>query len=134
MANFPKFLIIDDDEDDREIFQIALEETKTNSICYTAVNALVALEMLKNNAVQPDFIFLDFNMPKMSGKECLLQLKSDEKTKHISVVMFSTSSDPSDIEETMQLGALDFFSKPSQVKELTSYLSKHILNFENKTN
>ena len=134
MAHFPKFLIIDDDEDDREIFQIALQETNTNSICYTAINALVALEMLNNNIVEPDFIFLDVNMPKMSGKDCLLQLKSNEKTRHISVVMLSTSSDPNDIKDAKELGAIDFFCKPSQVNELTSYLSKHISTFENKTN
>ncbi|ABG58493.1 response regulator [Cytophaga hutchinsonii] len=123
------FLLIDDDEDDREFFQFALEDINRN-IGYTGVESgYDALHLLKNGP-QPDYIFLDLNMPGMSGRECLMELKKDRVFSHIPVIIFSTSSDPYDREETKKLGAIDFITKPTKtselVKSLNTFLSNHL--------
>lgn len=122
------FLLIDDDEDDRELFQLALEDLDHKTHFYEAASGRKALKMLENSHAVPDFIFLDLNMPEMNGKECLTILKQDHKYAGIPVIIFSTSSDPTDIKITKELGALDFITKPSKMSELTELLNKFILN------
>jgi CheY-like chemotaxis protein len=123
-----QILLIDDDEDDRDFFQFALESINKN-IGYTGVESgTQAFQYLENNPL-PDCIFLDLNMPGMSGRECLAKLKSRTEYNHIPVIIFSTSSDPHDKRETIEMGAIDFITKPSKtsdlVKELNHFISHH---------
>ena len=68
--------IVDDDEDDREIFAIALQDADKSYKCLTAINGKEALEKLKSDeTLIPDFIFLDLNMPFMSGIQFLVEIK-----------------------------------------------------------
>lgn len=120
------FLLIDDDEDDRELFQIAIDELEQPINFYGVDSCCKALEQLEQKHVQPDFIFLDLNMPQMSGKECLRKLKESAELLHIPVTIFSTSSDPRDKEETSNLGAFDFITKPSKTSELVKILNEFI--------
>lgn len=120
------FFLVDDDEDDRELFQLALEEADTDIRLNTAENGHAALNMLEQGVVKPDYIFLDLNMPLMGGKECLEALKSNPLLASIPVVIFSTSSDPKDREMTRQLGAIDFMTKPNRISELTTLLNRFI--------
>ena len=122
-------LLIDDDEDDRDFFQFALEDINKN-IAYSGVESGYEGLDLLNKGLLPDYIFLDLNMPAMSGRECLIELKKNPSLSHIPVVIFSTSSDPHDKQETQQLGAIDFITKPSKtsdlVKALNDFISKHV--------
>ncbi len=127
MSKEIQILLIDDDEDDRDFFQFALETINKN-IRYVGVESgYDALNLLQNNSL-PDYIFLDLNMPGMSGRECLSELKNTPNLSHIPVIIFSTSSDPHDKEETKQLGAVDFITKPSKTSELTQALNNFIQN------
>lgn len=128
LERYISFLLIDDDEDDRELFQISLDDVEQKTDLTCAENGSEALEMLKNGTVIPDYIFLDLNMPQMSGRECLRALKEDIDLSHIPVIIFSTSSDPRDIQETKELGAIAFITKPPRTSELTQILNKFILN------
>lgn len=122
-------LLIDDDEDDRELFKLALEDVEHSPLIYkTAKSGIEALEVLKNENVNPDFIFLDLNMPQMDGRECLRELKANVKTKTIPVVIFSTSSQLHDIEQSRSLGAIEFITKPSKVSELTNSLNLFLIS------
>jgi CheY-like chemotaxis protein len=120
------FFLIDDDEDDRELFQIALEDSDFEISYTSASNGQEALNILLGNEALPDFIFLDLNMPQMDGRECLKELKKHPVLAGIPVIIFSTSSDPRDIVETKQLGAFDFITKPSKISDLTKILQKFI--------
>lgn len=121
-------MLIDDDEDDRDLFQMAVDELDT-PVHYTGVeNCCDALVMLENKTVEPDYIFLDLNMPQMSGRECLGKLKKNLLLSQIPVIIFSTSSDPRDIKETRELGAIDFITKPPRTSELTMFLKNFISN------
>jgi CheY-like chemotaxis protein len=124
MTHPRSFLLVDDDIDDIIIFQETLKKIDDNIHFSYANNGKAALDHLaKNTAHLPSLIFLDINMPRMDGKECLKIIKHDEKFKHIPVLMYTTSSQSSDIEETMMLGAMCFITKPWGVNELKKLLS-----------
>lgn len=122
------FLLIDDDEDDRELFQIALEEVENEVRYFGAASGIEALKMLQSIETPPDYIFLDLNMPHMSGRECLKELKKDPELATIPVIIFSTSNDPRDIEETKLLGAIEFITKPEKTSKLTRVLNDFIVS------
>ena len=114
-------MIVDDDSDDRDFFCDAVTELDSPAECLTAINGEDALKILRNEVKHlPAFIFLDLNMPKMDGRMCLAELKKDEQLKNIPVIIFSTSSNPKDIEEMNNLGAAYFLTKPSDFKKLQS--------------
>src|SRR5690349_15722264 len=108
-------LLIDDDEDDREIFALVLRELSKTHVCIMASNAKEGLRILGDDGLMPDFIFLDLNMPAMSGKECLKEIRKSQHLNSIPVVIYSTSTSQSDIEETKQLGADRFISKTHNI-------------------
>jgi CheY-like chemotaxis protein len=120
------FFLVDDDEDDQELFQIALEDANPEIRLVTAGNGSEALKMLERGEVVPDYIFLDLNMPLMDGKECLSQLKANPELSGIPVVIFSTSSDQRDKADTQRLGAIDFITKPPSISMLTTLLKDFI--------
>jgi CheY-like chemotaxis protein len=115
-------LLIDDDIDDQEIFALALSKINFPFDCIFANNGLEALKSLDQKTILPDYIFLDLNMPRMNGKECLAELKKNERLRHIPVVIYSTSSSLLDINDTRELGAKDFIIKPFSLTELTEKL------------
>lgn len=122
------FLLIDDDEDDREIFELALENLSDKPNFHSASSCCTALTLLEEGTVKPDFIFLDLNMPQMSGRECLTALKNNIQLSGIPVIIFSTSSDLRDKQETKEMGAIDFITKPAKTSELTRILNEFIIN------
>src|SRR4030095_16900984 len=97
----PKILlIVDDDSDDIQLFCEAVAEINETFHCFSAGNGEEALQLLKSAIVKPDFIFLDLNMPRMNGKQLLVQLKKDPKFAKIPVVIYSTSKIKTDIEDS----------------------------------
>jgi CheY-like chemotaxis protein len=116
-------LLVDDDEDDRDLFGMALQDVDESIEYIYAVNCVEALKMLKaGNAKIPDFIFLDLNMPFMNGKECLEELKKVAHLKDIPVIIYTTSSYAQDLEDTRQKGAAHFLSKTSNLDDLVKIL------------
>lgn len=119
---FSNILLIDDDDDDQEIFQSAVQQIST-SVQYKYLNsAREALQKLSSREVSPEVIFLDLNMPLMSGQEFLVQIKQKELLSDIPIIIFSTSSDPTTKELTKALGAYDFITKPSDFDQLVDLL------------
>jgi CheY-like chemotaxis protein len=127
-------LLIDDDLDDHELFNEAISEINPGYIRKMAMNGEEALNLLRTEDNLPDLIFLDLNMPRLNGKNCLAEIKKDDRLKNIPVIIFSTSSSPKDIEETRQLGAVGFFTKPSNFLELRENLQGHIEGVLGKQN
>ncbi len=117
-------LLIDNDEDDQEIFILALQEIDTGIVCKTLTSGRTALDVLapERNYI-PTHIFIDMNMPLMDGRECLQAIKKMEHLAHVPVYMYSTAANPSTIAEVMALGATDFIVKPASFKTLTERLS-----------
>lgn len=121
---YTNVLLIDDDPDDQEIFLSAVEIVSCTILCTTISSAVVALQKLERKDLKPDCIFLDLNMPVMSGQEFLVEIKKREKLKDIPVIIFSTTSHTHTIEATKQLGAHDFITKPDKYDELINLLTK----------
>lgn len=122
--------LVDDDADDVEIFSIAAAEIKRPIKCVTAVDGVDALHKLtRDEKFIPDFIFLDLNMPRMNGKQTLVEIKKIPRLAEIPVIIYSTSARPLDIEETLQLGAFHFLTKPSSITKLTKELSA-LINYQ----
>lgn len=115
--------LIDDDVDDQEIFVMALDQLNIQFNCIVANNGNEALQKLKREPVLPDYIFLDLNMPRMNGKECLKELKKNERLQNIPVIIYTTSSSKADMEDTLKLGAAGFITKPFSLKDLTDTLT-----------
>ena len=112
-------MIIDDDADDREIFCEALQEVDGSVQCISCSSGAEGLEILNRpDQALPDFIFLDLNMPRMNGKQCLQELKQTDKLKDLPVFIYSTSKIADDVKTTQQHGAVYFITKPCSIKEL----------------
>jgi CheY-like chemotaxis protein len=118
-----RFLIIDDDEDDNELFTEALAAVESGIICYSAEDGQEAIDKLDAKVIgQPDIIFMDINMPVMNGWQCLTKLKSVSDYNGIPVIIYSTSSDKRDKELAKDMGAICFFTKFSDFKKLIKVL------------
>jgi CheY-like chemotaxis protein len=117
--------LIDDDLDDQELFIMALQEVNRDMACVIANDGIEALQKLKTDAsFVPDYIFLDVNMPKMNGLQCLAEIKKLSHLQDVDVIMFSTSSDKNIVEKSKELGATDFQVKPAGLGLLIQKLAK----------
>jgi CheY-like chemotaxis protein len=76
------------------------------------------------SAPEPQILFLDLNMPIKSGKECLDEIRSDDKLLHLPVAIYSTSASRRDIDETYDKGADVYITKPCDYKELKKIILK----------
>ena len=75
-------------------------------------------------SVLPNILFLDLNMPKKNGIECLHEIKSDDRFKDIAIAIYSTSSSEEDIEETFVCGANIYIKKPSDFNTLKKIINE----------
>jgi CheY-like chemotaxis protein len=121
-----KCFLIDDDLDDQEIFAMAVNEFNDAISCYFADDGVKAIKKLINDDFLPDCIFIDINMPRMNGIECLEQIKRISRLRSVPVCMFSTSADPSLVTKSKELGAIDFIVKPASVSVLSDLLGDFI--------
>jgi DNA-binding NtrC family response regulator len=119
---YSKVLLIDDDEDDQELFQLAIKEISASIECITSDNAQGALAQLENRELIADLIFLDLNMPIMTGQQFLSEMHKQEALSRIPVIILSTSSNMDTINEAKSLGAKSFIIKPSNFRELKNIL------------
>jgi CheY-like chemotaxis protein len=118
------FLLVDDDADERMLFCMALKEIVGEISCITASDGKQALDMLLAATEQPNIIFMDINMPTMSGFECMTKLKAIPQLKDIPVVIYSTSNNPRDMKVAFDLGAAHYCIKGDDLTEM-----KHMLAF-----
>jgi CheY-like chemotaxis protein len=121
---YSKVLLIDDDEDDQELFLQAMKEVAASVECTTLDNARTALTQLENRTLVADVIFLDLNMPTMTGQQFLSELGKKETLNRIPVIILSTSSNSETINQAKALGAQSFITKPSDFKELKNILHR----------
>ncbi len=136
MQNEPiHVLLADDDEDDRLFFKEAFEEIKIQTIVNTVIDGVELIKyLLMPNVILPHVLFLDLNMPRKSGLECLREIKSDNRLKDIAVAIYSTSASDEDIEETFVKGANVYIKKPSDFSTLKKILIEVItINWQYQT-
>lgn len=123
-------LLVEDDEDDREIFFSIVEDNYPGISLSTAENGQKALESLHRSSSLPDIIFLDLNMPLMNGRQFMEAIKADQLLGHLPVIILSTSSDNRTIADMKALGASKFITKPDKY----SAWEKMLTDFFKETN
>ncbi|MBV9960808.1 MAG: response regulator [Parafilimonas sp.] len=119
MALTKKILMIDDDPEDRMLMQDMFAELGAPEVAHyeeSGETALSYLDTLSNNEL-PSVIVLDLNMPKLNGTQVLRLLKENEKFKDITVIIYSTSVNHIEKEQTLKLGAHSYVIKPSSYEE-----------------
>ena len=121
-------LLADDDEDDRLFFKDAFEEIKIQTNVSFVHDGMQLMDHLMNTDNKlPDILFLDLNMPKKTGKECLIEIKKTDRLKDIIIAIYSTSSSEEDIEDTFIEGANIYIKKPNDFSKLKEII-KEVVN------
>ncbi len=120
-------LLADDDDDDRLFFKDAIEEVKVKTVVNMVKDGVELMDYLNNpDSRLPNLIFLDLNMPRKGGMECLKEIRSNHKLKDLSIAIYSTSGLEKDIEETFIKGANIYIKKPNDFDILKNILAKVI--------
>jgi CheY-like chemotaxis protein len=119
----PMVVLIDNDEDDQEIFILALKKLNKPMMLKSFYNGQDALEYLRTGETIPLWIFVDMNMPLMSGKECLIEIRKISSLDESDVYIYSTAASPGMPDEVFKLGGKDFLLKPVEFKKLVNLLS-----------
>lgn len=112
-----ELLLIEDNPADVRLTQEALKDSKLMVRLHHAEDGVQAMQFLRReppfaDAVQPDIILLDLNLPRKDGREVLAEIKADDRLKKIPVVVLTTSADEQDILTTYQLHANCYITKP----------------------
>lgn len=123
-------LFIDDDEEDLGFFYQAIKEIDRNIHCFLHKDSESAMQLLEQDlALCPDLIFLDLSMPKLSGKHCLSMIKCMARHKHTPVIICTTFASESDMDETWELGAACYLTKPPTVTDWKYELNEVLSSF-----
>lgn len=121
-------ILADDDESDRLLFKSAFEELKFKTIIHMVKDGKQLMEYLTlTNDPLPHLLFLDLNMPRKNGLECLMGIRSSNKLKDILIAIYSTSASESDIKETFRRGANIYIKKPDDFNVLKQTLCKAVV-------
>jgi CheY-like chemotaxis protein len=123
---YQHILLIDDDEEDQEIFMTAVKDISNNVTCTTFFDGTQALKKLEEKQTVPDVIFLDLNMPVMNGQQFIAEVKKNVELKNIPVIIFSTSSHSPTIHRTKDLGATDFITLHAKYNEPVKILTPQL--------
>jgi CheY-like chemotaxis protein len=120
-------VIIDDDSDDLEIMKEALTQVDSSLLCISFVYPDEAIRLLSKELILlPDFIFIDINIPRISGHECLRQLRSIREFDSIPIIMYSTSM-PTVVAQSLRLKGANFtFQKPFEFADYVTVLERII--------
>lgn len=112
-------LLAEDDQDDCLFFEKALKELSIDATLKIANNGEDLMQLLTNETTKiPDVIFLDINMPRKSGTECLEEIRQNERLKNIPIITISTSNDPQKITRHFKIGANIYIHKPKDFSQL----------------
>ncbi|SFU16071.1 Response regulator receiver domain-containing protein [Algoriphagus locisalis] len=117
----------DDDIDDLEFFKSIVKMITDDYAVVTHMNGDQLLYALDNPPPNPHLLFLDINMPGMSGLEVLQTLRRSERHATLPIIMFSTTKDELIIEKTRELGANYYLPKAENFKLLRKSI-EHTLN------
>lgn len=116
-------LLVDDDIDEHEIFQIALQMVSTDAVCHAFTDPVQAIQKIKEDNLQFDVIFVDLNMPKVDGFKFLEMAKRLPSIKQTPIYIFSTTSCPEIAAKVLAMGAETFVSKFSAIEPFVKFLS-----------
>ncbi len=110
--NTRSVLLVEDNPDEESLTQRGLLKAGWEKHVIVVPDGAAALETLQDMEPLPDLVLLDLKLPKFDGAEVLRQIRSGERTRHLCVVIFTSSSEPSDIARCYSLGCNSYVIKP----------------------
>lgn len=120
-------MLADDDHDDCIFFKEALEELQVQAKLKILNDGVKLMTLLsKPDIILPDALYLDLNMPRKNGFECVIEIKQMEKLKSIPVIIFSTSFDPNVVDILYEQGATYYMQKPAMFSNLKNIIAKSL--------
>lgn len=125
MDGVPLILLVDDDTNDQELARLALERAQIPHRLQVVRDGAAALDWLfrreafagREQEPSPRLILLDLKLPKVNGLEVLEQIRRDERTKLVPVVIFTSSVEEKDLAESYRRGANAYIRKPVDFHE-----------------
>ena len=116
---------VDDDPDDREMFCEAISRIDSRIQCTEIKSGEDAIEFLSKSEISPDYIFMDINMPRMNGYECVKEIYHYSNLKNTIIIMHSSTFNPRDQVDFGVLG-LKYLLKTSDLNVLAESIAKLI--------
>jgi DNA-binding response OmpR family regulator len=116
-------LLAEDDNDDFEFFKDALKDYPEIELS-RAYDGEVLMKMLKEGRIKPQIIYLDINMPRKNGMQCLKEIRSTPSLKKLPVVIMSTTRNDTIIGTFFEAGANCYICKPNVFSELKNLIQK----------
>jgi DNA-binding response OmpR family regulator len=123
-----KVYLVDDDSEEAELFQDAMSQIDIAIKVFWYNNVMDAMDALMGEKKMPEFLFLDLNLPKVSGKDMLRLLRQNEITSVLPIVIYSTSISKMDIEDITPYNVSRFLQKPEDFNSLCRELGNVVLN------
>jgi CheY-like chemotaxis protein len=123
----PLILLVEDDPNDEELTRLALQENRVSNELKVVRDGAEALEYIfgtgryagRDASALPHVVLLDLKLPKVSGLQVLQRLRSDERTRLLPIVVFTSSNEDRDLIESYQLGANAYVRKPIAFAEFS---------------
>jgi CheY-like chemotaxis protein len=123
-------LLADDDNDDCRFFEEAVEELSLPTHLTMVHDGEQLMKVLTGKrATLPHVLFLDLNLPRKNGLECLSEIKVNKKLKHLFVIIFSTSAEKNIVNLLYQNGAQYFIRKPADFSQLKKVIRQALVMF-----
>ena len=124
-----EILLVEDNEDDVVLMQEGFKRSKLLVKLHHVKNGIECMDFLLKqggykDAVTPDLILLDLNMPLMDGREVLEKISQNEELRHLPVVILTTSSDEKDVLEMYKLRCSSYIVKPVDFNQFQRIVSE----------
>jgi CheY-like chemotaxis protein len=112
-----EILLVEDNPGDVNLTRIALADREVNVNLSVVTDGVEAMDFLHRQgeyqqAIHPDLILLDWNLPRKNGREVLIEIKADERLQRIPIVVLTTSAAEEDILKAYNLHANCYITKP----------------------
>ena len=129
MLKYKRILLVDDDADDRQIFEEVLHDLDPDTVVDSAENGQEMISLLDSTDDDdlPGMIILDQIMPKMTGKESLIFLKENPRYKTIPTIVYSTHKVKDFYRECLTLGAQDVVDKPDTMQAYRDMIEQFLV-------
>ena len=121
--------LVEDNKADIRLIEEALKNSSIDYHLVTVRNGVDAMIYLRQeepygNAMRPDLIILDLNLPKKDGREVLAEIKSDNHLKRIPVIVLTTSRNEDDVQQSYELNANCFITKSRNLSQLFTIVKR----------
>jgi len=124
MGDVKHIFLAEDDDDDSQFFYEAVTDMADAANVVRAKDGIELMQFLHTPETRPDIIFLDINMPRKNGFQCLNEIRANQQYKELPVIVFSTSSAADVINNMYDAGANAFVVKPSDFNEWKTIIKK----------